>query len=329
VPNYLKKFTYALVIAFICFSAVSPTKTHAQAAPPVAVPVVEVGSLLLNTVDINIATNADSCNTAQTAAKETGVGACGGVPVTGVEVAATAGISADAIGLTIGKTLIRQFTKSVVSWINTGFQGNPSFVTDPAGFFINTADIAAGKFIEGSELGFLCDPIHIRLALNISYSASFKDRITCTLTEVVQNLENFSQDFTQGGWDGWFSMTQHPANNPWGEYYVAKVEMDRRIAEAVGLKQDDLQRSGGFLSWQECLDPPLTQDDVEDGATGECQEYGPIRTPGKVIESQLESSLDSDLSQLELADDFDEIIGALTSQVIKQVITQAGGLLGS
>jgi len=268
----------------------------------------------------------NSWNTAVLAAKEVGIGRYtqNGVtiPITGVQAAAQAGTSADSIGLTIVKQLIGQFTNSLVSWINNGFQGGPLFVTDPGQFFIGVGDRIAGHFIEGSELGFLCYPfaLDIRLALNLNYSAAFEDEIRCTLTDVIGNIEGFTEDFNQGGWGAWFSMTQNSQNNVYGAYLDASSELEIRLASALGIEGMKLDWGKGFLSFQDC--------EVPDPAGG-CLEYGPVQTPGTVIEGQLEESLGTNLRQLELADEFDEIIGALVNQLLYQAITQGGGLLGS
>lgn len=50
----------------------------------------------------------------------------------------------------------------------------------------------------------------------------------------------------------------------------------------------------------------------------------PVRTPGAVIESQLELSLGTGIRQLELADSINEIVGALLGQLVNQVLGVAG-----
>ncbi len=333
--NFLTKISYVGTIALICFFSIYPIKTNAQA---LAVPVFETNLVFLeNTAVILEAGVATSINTARMAAKETGLGIAiiGVVPVNvtgaqlvGEAVATGGGISADSIGKMVIRALIQQFTGSLIKWINSGFQGGPSFVTDPAQFFINVGDRVAGDFIQSSDLAFMCDPFYIRLALNLDYSSSFKDEVKCTLTDVVDNIENFSNDFTQGGWPAWFSMTQTRSNNPYGGYLSAKMEMSNRMAQALGIKQEELSQGGGFLSWRECLDTPGTMGPPAPG-NGDCVNPGEIKTPGKVIESQLEESLGAPLKEFQLAQNFDAILGAIIGQLMKQAITQAHGLLGS
>lgn len=334
--NFFKKISYLGLVALICFFNIYPTKINAQ----IAVPVFEMnGVLLANTAAIleadvtaSINSNYIAENTARLAAKTTGYGisSVSGVakPVTGGELFGTAGISADSIARMAIRGLIQSFTGSVIKWVNSGFHGGPSFVTDPAQFFINVGDRVAGDFIQSSDLDFMCDPFSIRLALNLNYSSSFKDEVKCTLTDVIDNVENFKNDFTQGGWDGWLSMTQNASNNPYGQLLMAKAEMSQRMAKAVGLKESELSMGGGFLSWRDCLDTPGTMGPPAPG-NGDCVNPGPVKTPGKVIESQLESSLGADLQDFQLAQNFDSIVGAVIGQLTKMAINEAGGLLGA
>jgi len=210
----------------------------------------------------------------------------------------------DGFGWIVTKLIISNITNSIVSWINSGFQGGPAFVTNPQEFFVGVADQAAGAFIAGTELGFACQPfqLDIRAALNYQYSSDFT--IACTLSGVLQNAENFADftggNFSRGGWDGWFSLTQNQNNNPYGAYTKAKAELELRISTAQGTESLKLDWGKGFLSFED--------------------ENGNIQTPGSVIESQLENVLGSGVRQLELADEFNEIVSALVGQLVQTVL---------
>ncbi len=123
------------------------------------------------------------------------------------------------------KLVIRQLTADIVNWINSGFDGNPAFVTNPAGFFTDIVDEQIGLMIsESSDLKFLCTPfsLDIRLALAFKYRP-FRKKVTCTLTDIIKNSKNavdgasingFTKgDFKQGGWPAFVSMTTEPATN--------------------------------------------------------------------------------------------------------------------
>jgi hypothetical protein len=232
------------------------------------------------------------------------------------------GISLDGLAFIAANLIIARITDSIVSWINTGFQGSPAFIQDPGGWFVETADMASGALFE--ELGvadFLCTPFApIRAALVWNYQQKkFTRDYKCKLSDVAGNFNNFvSGDFNgQGGWDQWFNITQNPSNNPFGVYIGAQIEMDSRIAKAVGLENNKLDWGKGFLSIQKCKveDPSLPHG---------CKEYYPIETPGSVVEAQLNNTLDSEGRRINVADEMNEILSALANQLVTHVFQ--GGL---
>jgi hypothetical protein len=94
-----------------------------------------------------------------------------------------------------------------------------------------------------------------------------------------------------------------------------------RISNAQGEEISLLNFGNGFLSYEYC-------EDVETGY-GWSEEQCSVQTPGNVIQTQLNESLGFGTDRLTVADEIDEIIGALFAQLAQQVLTGAGGLLGS
>ena len=135
------------------------------------------------------------------------------------------------------KALVQEMVQSIVAWINSGFQGNPSFITDPAGFLKNTADQTIGEFIfNDPSLNFLCSPfqIKVKLALGLEYRPFYK-KINCTLSGVLSNIKNSFDSFANGnfidngGWDTWFNLSTNPQNTPQGSYLMAKEQLGIKI----------------------------------------------------------------------------------------------------
>ena len=245
-----------------------------------------------------------------------------GITIMGITIP---GLTLDLIAITLAKAALESILNSTIEWVNSGFEGNPSFVTDPEQFFTNIADGIAGEFIEGSDLDFLCSPFQTQVRLSLQRSYTSGQRIgesdyqfQCTLSDVVDNIDAFYNDFSQGGWDGWFTMTQNSANSPYESYINAQIELDSRIEEALGLQKEQLSWSSGFLSWAPC--------ERENPETGECIERGPTQTPGIVIEKQLENVLGTGVRQFELADEFDELVSALINQLLQRFVFGAQGL---
>lgn len=278
----------------------------------------------------------------------------------------------DAIGYIIAKAILSKISASTVNWINSGFEGNPTFLTDPERFFGNLGDQLASDYIlgAGSPLNQLCSPFkaEVRLALVKNYMQEDSFKPQCTFEKIGTNFENFTKDFTQGGWDGWFALTQQSQNNPYGSYLNAKQQLSVQIGTQQNKYQTQVSNGNGFLSFEKCradyVPPPP--------GGGECEVYGPdipampgfegspaiparkgacikykngagivdsinkcpadqreVVTPGKVINDQLSNALGSGFKQLEAADELNEIINALMVQMVNKVVSSVGsGLRG-
>ncbi len=222
-------------------------------------------------------------------------------------------LSLDGLGWFAANQLIHQMTRATINWINNGFEGSPGFVTDPAGFFADVADQVSGKFLEDIKADkLLCAPfsLQIRLALVNGARRTSRPRYSCTLGSVVQNAEAFLSDFKQGGWKGWISLSQEE-NSPYLSYLGQKELMGIAVTSQINGKSQELEWGRGFLSMRDPRDPSK------------------IVTPGAAIQHQLESALDLPADKLVVADEFDELIGALVGQLANKVLSGAGGLLGS
>lgn len=227
----------------------------------------------------------------------------------------------DGIAFDLINIAIEEIAASIIRWINSGFQGSPAFVTDLQALLINIADGVAGDFIYSSNLDFICSPfeLNVRLALELQYTQGrgLGYQPQCRLSEVINNIEGFfAGDFLAGGWDGFIQLNAVPGNNPYGAFLGASHEMEIAIRNAEGRGLRMLDFGQGFLSYERCLTT----------ATGEreCS----ISTPGQVIEERLNASLGLSENRLMVADEINEIIGALFAQLARQAIAGVGGLLG-
>lgn len=262
----------------------------------------------------------------------------------------------DGLGTMLLKQIIRQITSSVVTWINSGFEGSPSFVTDPGSFFLDVADQITGDFLSKNvgPLNALCSNfnIDIRIALAFKYHPNIPKRYTCTLGAIIKNsrsaikgatLNGFTAgDFRQGGWPAFASLTTEPQNNILGAYLEADSELSFRVANAKLQTRDELSQGKGFLSKRICTKTG-GEDHSEraDQGTGEGDYTGPersfegsgdgyvpaercrVETPGSLIEGALQNSVGGPLRELEIADEINEVVNALFAQLVTQIL-QAG-----
>jgi hypothetical protein len=230
----------------------------------------------------------------------------------------------DCLTRVIAKVALQQITTSIVDWINSGFDGQPAFVQDYEQFFSDIADKAAGEFIEGSGLAFLCSPF--KLQIKIAIAQSYANRksssaSSCTLTQVVGNIENFMKgDFSAGGWAGLISFTTTPSNNPYGAYMQAEASLGSFVAAKVSAGASNISPEGylGVTQEYDCK----TSKDTDGSVKKDCKTR--IVTPGANIAASTQKVLNLPIDENLLADSFDEIISALINQLMTKVIY--GGL---
>lgn len=232
----------------------------------------------------------------------------------------------DGLAWQLANVALEQMTQDVVTWINSGFNGSPAFLQDPGRFLSNIADNVAGDFLEEIGGGFLCSPFStdIQFALEIGYyqsggSSRLADRYSCTLSDALGNVEDFLEnDLSQGGLEQFFNVTARPQNNPYTLAIDLRHELDGRIFGELQGERQLLDWNGGFLSQRECL-----AGEQEPHCTGD------VLTPGDTIQNQLNDSLGIGRDRLLVADDINEIIGALMNQLVSQALGGARGLLGA
>lgn len=254
----------------------------------------------------------------------------------------------DPLAWAVAKSLVQQIVNSTVNWINSGFSGSPSFVTNPTQFFENVGDQATGAFLaQNGPLSSLCSPIslNVRLAIALDRAGVGQSPYTCTLSKIINNVQGATingftaGDFSQGGWPA-FATLAEPQNSFYGAYIEAESNLSANIAKQAQQINNELQQGQGFLTFKECKDDSSITDDQANRAdisgdssikyndkTGSYQRCI-NKTPGSVISSSLNKALGASQDSLITADEIDEIIGALASQLVNKVLG-TGGLLGT
>lgn len=229
----------------------------------------------------------------------------------------------DGIAWTLAKIILRTLTAQTVNWINSGFNGNPAYVTDPGQFFTDAADQTVGQALasQGGLLSKICTPFQpqIRLALVATYLQQ-NQLGQCTLSQIIANYSAFTQNFQNGGWEGWFSVSQSMQNNPYGSYLQAQDELSISIANQTNKYQKQLDWGQGFLSFEKCTAGGTFTGPLQPGQTAPNSSNCQTVTPGTVIADQLKSSLSYAGSSLVTADEINEIINALLLQAVKGIV---------
>lgn len=239
----------------------------------------------------------------------------------------------DKIASTIAKNMIKDMSGSVLNWANTGYGGDPFFVKDQNSFFKSIGDQEVIKYI--TEMDTLNQNNRSPYAKEVSqaliegYVAENNPgpRGAFTLDKVIgPNWQEYDQDFSAGGWDGWLAVAGNPSNNPFGTYLEESERLQRQIAEKKAQQKDELVQQGGLLSQKECVKPSNASDPV----TGDslCNQYSTV-TPGAVIKQQLTDTLSSPQRQMENADEFGEIVSTALTTMIQDLAYKGLGSLGN
>ena len=259
------------------------------------------------------------------------------------------GVSWNQLAIDAAKIVLNQVINSTIDWANTGFDGNPAFVTDPGAYFGGLANGIAGDFISRTDVGFLCSPLqndYIRLSLQRVYTQPYQPQ--CTLTQIGVNLDNFYKQFSTGGWNAFFQITQDSNSNPYGAFINAEIKLDQLTSAAVGAESSKINWGQGFKSQGKCIlyngfpppktisinvggveaPPPTTYNSAY--PPGGCITYGPVQTPGSTIKDHIDRALPANnfISQITTADQFDKLLSALLNGLIQRFATDKDGLLG-
>ncbi len=152
---------------------------------------------------------------------------------------------------TLKDRVIHRLVQQTINWVEGG--GKPQFITNWKGFLSKAENDAAGIAIQRYVPG-LCQSLGplIRLQLNRTYLS--EPIVTCTLDQVVQNVKNFYNDFSQGGWVGYGALIL-PSGNYFGSLFETTQRVEAARLAAKEAAKSDAQASGGFLSTKTCVKP--------------------------------------------------------------------------
>ncbi len=239
----------------------------------------------------------------------------------------------DSIAYLAAQTAMSSIVRSTVNWINSGFQGSPAFATDLNRNLRQVADAQAQGFL--TQLlndNAVHSPFIDQLVVGVGtsyylYSSrdAIRERLRFTLGNVSPNPKAFQQgDFSQGGWDAWFSTFQNPANNPYGAQMLASQLLAGQIESAAQQRVAELGWGDGFLSWRgDCIssEPATDETSLNDAET--CTEYE-VKTPGSTIKSAFEKVGFLGIDQLINADEMNEIVSALFGQLVNKMLGSGG-----
>ena len=262
----------------------------------------------------------------------------------------------DGLAWTMANVIIDQFGDAIVDWIRNGFDGSPMFLSDPEGFFRDTANQASGAIIDKLDMEWLCDPLgKLRLNIDFFFPGTDRAKYKCTFNDIADTFESYADrddisdwinvnvnvrernivraygsDYRNGGFLMWL-FTAQKKNNDLGRTLQTANDAYAAARISVGTEKFGLNLNAGFFGVRKCVeyeDIPLEEGGLR--TTSKCLKYE-TKTPGQLVQDQLKDVAGKDLSRLQVADEIDEIIGALATTMMGWLLTggnDGGGVLG-
>lgn len=219
--------------------------------------------------------------------------------------------SKDCVRDVVAKMIMDWLVDETVNWIQNG--GQPRYITNWDTFLSDAFNTGVGEVINNSNLSFLCKPFGLQVRLSLLPVATIKNRITCTLDDIVGNIEDFYGDFRNGSWIA-YEQSWWPENNYYGALYMAMDEARIQGDKARTAANNEAMASGGFIGVKKC-DP-----DPNDPTKQICR----IVTPGYAVGALAAKAVTSDY---DWAQNIQSWVAALVNATINRLFKEGLGLM--
>lgn len=231
------------------------------------------------------------------------------------------------------KRVLDLMVDEILQWVKGGDE--PKFITDWEGFLSDAGAIAADEFAKKLGVTDICAPFKLQLQIAFptqgSRSAPLRTPLSCTLDDIVGNIDDFYNDFENGGWLA-YQEAWEPQNNIFGAYIIAKSAELATIESAQEAAKNEGLSSGGFLSTKSCPESSTSNgpDIDKDGIKGDIARECSITTPGSVIGELTKRAVGADfdfiVNSTQLASYVASIADALFNRLIREGVSGLQGL---
>jgi hypothetical protein len=219
------------------------------------------------------------------------------------------------------REVIGGFVDYAINWINTAYDGNPIYVTNPYIYYRNIEIGVTQAMLEEVRAAITAGDIDeergraaMRLMLlTISDTSSVGGLVDWTGNNPVMKLE--FEDPNEFSYDSFFFGTQEPLNQDLERNILR--ELDRRRSSAKEIESQKLSWGRGYFPWEYCGLPVFSEDPVD---IRTCY----IFSPGSTIQDLSTWVLSSALRQMELNDEYEEYIATSSLSAMSSVFSNAG-----
>ena len=249
------------------------------------------------------------------------------------------------IAIQLAKNQLTAMTRDTLSWVSKGFGGDPLFVRNADAFMdsISRSLIQKESDYFTKQENQLLFPYGRYLASNEINGYKSSQNTYDALQSDLQNFlpsgvtpESFSKDFSQGGWNGWLALTQHPQDNLLGFTQAGTQAIANKINNAINNTQQELVQNGGYISqkrcvaWNSTVGPSngMTKPVELAHTDANCSQYETV-TPGSTIKDKVATNINTPERQLEMVKTLNDALNALFSALLAQFENQGLSSLGS
>ena len=252
----------------------------------------------------------------------------------------------DTIASAAAQVILKKLTQETVAWVNNGFKGAPFYIQDGKSFFKSVGDGEFTTYL--STLVQSQNPFTRDVARGLIQGYTGNSSQGFNLDQVIgPNWENFSNDFSEGGWEGFLAMTQNDDNNIFGAHIKANKAAGTTVTKSKEQLQSELVQNRGFLSFKKCVDPHNYQElpsqynrvelelqannDPNDTDTilarqvlaqyPDCKRYE-TQTPGGLIADKLTRTVNVTEDKLINAKDLNESLTAIFNKLMTQLFNK-------
>ena len=156
----------------------------------------------------------------------------------------------DVVANIFAKKMMDYIVNQIVVWIQGG--GKPKFMTDQKGAFKDIANEAGGEILNQLAGMDLCSADWApKIKISLARVPTFGQSSQCTFSKIGQKYKDFMNDFNNGGWKGWITLTED-ANNPYIVYLQTLDAMNNKQSSAIANLRDKTLAGNGFLGDEVC-----------------------------------------------------------------------------
>ena len=173
----------------------------------------------------------------------------------------------------------------------------------------------------------------VKLNLSIPTYNNINPQLACTLTGIKGNVDNFYNDFNQGGWATFVEIAANPQDNGFGATLIAQGNFEAAKNAAGNDAQKKLELGRGFQGVQLTKEsdkcewiPALTEHGVTEPGRLDCYKVKVATTPGNVIADALNTNLNKaglDFMNAESVNIIDNAVNTIMTAVVQRLMTQA------